>query len=615
MVLQRDKPICIWGEAGPGESVTVSFSGQTDTTVADADGHWQLTLDPVPYDANNQRRTMTVVGINEITLTDIAVGDLWLWAGEQALKPQTHLQRSTKDRVLASDNATVRIFTLEPDTPNDRQLKPSNQWMAMDPTSAAGTLSMPRVFARKLQQALDAPIGVIVAIHSKTPIESWMSMPSLQAEPAARPILDFYARGGWRAAVSVAHHGESRDRAIGQLQPAGDRAVHMNADSRPAGCCFRPASLFGTMIAPLTAMPLRGVVWDHGQSNINRAFQYGYLLPAFIADWRNQWNDPDLAFLIVQLRADRFSHADTFPSGILQPTIEGNGGLDPRAAAELREAQARIQDGWRLNPFEEDGTVHVCDDAIVMEPGQAMTGATWDGPIPRMNYEIELQAKRISGNDFFCGLTFPVGRDHCSLILGGWAGRVVGLSSLDDLDAANNETMRFIDFDSGRWYSVRLRVTPNRIAAWLDNHPIVDAVIGKRRIDIRLDVMPSLPLGVSTYYTSGAFRNFRTRKYIPDSTPTRQERLYQRLAVAKAGLVVTVDLGKHPPVEAIAQRLCHGALAQAYDRLNLNRPSPAFESFVMHGDNIRIQFRYADKLVTTGATLQGFTVTVHGIFR
>ncbi len=134
-------------------------------------------------------------------------------------------------------------------------------------------------------------------------------------------------------------------------------------------------------------------------------------------------------------------------------------------------------------------------------------GVTWTGPVVRMNYEIELEAMRVLGNDFFCGLTFPVDTNSCSLILGGWDGEVCGLSNLDFYDAYNNETTQFIDFETGKWYRVRLRVTPNKIEAWLDDEKLVDAVTTGRIIDIRLEVDLSQPLGISTWRTTGAIRN------------------------------------------------------------------------------------------------------------
>ena len=88
-----------------------------------------------------------------------------------------------------------------------------------------------------------------------------------------------------------------------------------------------------------------------------------------------------------------------------------------------------------------------------------VSGVTWTKPFPKSNYEFRLEAMRVQGSDFFAGITFPVGGAHCSWINGGWGGMVVGLSSLDDMDASENDTGVSRIFESGRWYRLRLRVT------------------------------------------------------------------------------------------------------------------------------------------------------------
>jgi hypothetical protein len=154
--------------------------------------------------------------------------------------------------------------------------------------------------------------------------------------------------------------------------------------------------------------------------------------------------------------------------------------------------------------------VRVEEGKIILESG-VMTGITWTSDLPRMNYEIYLDAMRVDGSDFFCGVTFPVGDDPCSLIVGGWGGGVVGLSSLDGEDAANNETTRYMHFEKGRWYAIRLRVMPGSIQAWIDGEKVVDVETANRRISIRSEVELSRPLGIATWSTTGALRNVRLR--------------------------------------------------------------------------------------------------------
>lgn len=196
-------------------------------------------------------------------------------------------------------------------------------------------------------------------------------------------------------------------------------------------------------------------------------------------------------------------------SGRPTPPNEPN---ESDVAPKLQPVETSLFDGralgqWKITDFGGQGNVYVKDGSIFLEMGNYMTGVTWAGPVVRMNYEIELEAMRVAGSDFFCGLTFPVDANSCSLILGGWGGGLCGLSSLDFYDASENETTQFIEFETGRWYRIRLRVTPNKIEAWLDDEKLVDVVTTGRIIDIRPEVDLSQPLGISTWCTTGAIRN------------------------------------------------------------------------------------------------------------
>lgn len=168
---------------------------------------------------------------------------------------------------------------------------------------------------------------------------------------------------------------------------------------------------------------------------------------------------------------------------------------------------------WEPTKFGGEGTVKVENGQIILETGRALTGITWaGGELPTTNYEISLEAMRVAGQDFFAGITFPVGDSFCSLILGGWGGLVVGLSSINFLDASENETSQSMEFSNGRWYDVRIRVTPDKIQAWLDGRQIIDQPLKDNKISIRMEVEDSKPLGVATWKTTGALRNIRMRR-------------------------------------------------------------------------------------------------------
>jgi len=166
---------------------------------------------------------------------------------------------------------------------------------------------------------------------------------------------------------------------------------------------------------------------------------------------------------------------------------------------------------WQVADFVGRAEVFVLDDVLVMEEGNEMTGIVYAKEPPKMNYEITLDAMRLGGGDFFCGLTAPYNDTNFSLVVGGWGGTCVGISSLDWLDAYHNETAKFRSFDDHRWYRIRLRVTENHIQAWIDGEDTVDIDVTNRDIDIRWEMSATVPLGVATWCTTGAVRNFSIR--------------------------------------------------------------------------------------------------------
>ena len=174
--------------------------------------------------------------------------------------------------------------------------------------------------------------------------------------------------------------------------------------------------------------------------------------------------------------------------------------------------------GWKTSDFDDGGAASVATPsndgraAIVIEPGKFLSGVTWidAAALPRMNYEISLEAMRLAGGDFFCGLTFPVGKSAATLIVGGWGGSLVGISSVDDSDASENETATSGEFAMNRWYKIRVRVTADRIEAWSDDKQVIDVETKERKISLRFgEIEKSLPLGLATYQTKAAWRDIR----------------------------------------------------------------------------------------------------------
>lgn len=170
--------------------------------------------------------------------------------------------------------------------------------------------------------------------------------------------------------------------------------------------------------------------------------------------------------------------------------------------------------GWKATDFGGEGEVMVNGGEIILKMGQPLTGITWKegDKIPTDDFEITLQARKRKGDDFFCGLTFPVRDTHATFVLGGWAGTVVGLSSINGLDASENETTQYEKFDQNKWYAVRIRVADGKIACWLDDKQMVDVELKGNRISTRIEVDPNKPLGICCYNTEAGLKEIKLRR-------------------------------------------------------------------------------------------------------
>ena len=169
--------------------------------------------------------------------------------------------------------------------------------------------------------------------------------------------------------------------------------------------------------------------------------------------------------------------------------------------------------GWRETPFAGHGEVHCQAGVIILNMGDPFTGINWTNEFPKVNYEVAFDAMKLMGSDFFCGLTVPVGTNFCSLIVGGWGGSLVGISSLDGMDASENETTKFVNLESGRWYRIRLRVTEKRIEGWIDKDKLVDVDTSEKRISVRPgDIELSEPFGFAAWQTGAAYREIKFRR-------------------------------------------------------------------------------------------------------
>lgn len=187
------------------------------------------------------------------------------------------------------------------------------------------------------------------------------------------------------------------------------------------------------------------------------------------------------------------------------------------AAAQPQEIvlfDGKSLDDWEAVDVGGSGTVELEGGIMLINQGEGVSGAVFKkaATLPVTNYEITLEAKRMQGVDFFVGLTFPVGdlKRCATLICGGWGGSVTGISSIDNLDASENNTSSYQRFKDDQWYAVKLRVTPEKLSVWIDGKQIIDEDIQGRKIGVRPGPIESyLPLSLTTFNTTAAIRSVK----------------------------------------------------------------------------------------------------------
>jgi len=170
--------------------------------------------------------------------------------------------------------------------------------------------------------------------------------------------------------------------------------------------------------------------------------------------------------------------------------------------------------GWEVIRYGGEGEPYVKNGVLTlpMATSGMSTGICWVGDsLPVNNYEIYYEARRVEGNDIFGGLSFPYGDTFATLIFGGWAGIVSGLSCIDGKDASQNETTQHVYFKDKQWYPVQLRVTADSIRAFVDTVKVVDIATAGKRIHLRSGTVAS-SLTLNSYLTTGEIRNMRIKR-------------------------------------------------------------------------------------------------------
>jgi sialate O-acetylesterase len=267
-VLQRGRPIPIWGTANDGEQITVELAGQKLSTTA-RDGKWMVRMKSLkaggPY-------TLTIAGENTVTLTNILIGDVWVASGQSNMERPLadhnwHIPvDNEKEEIAAANYPTIREFTVPKKIAYEPQTDTDGHWTICSPETVGDYSAVGYFFARDLQKDVNVPIGILFSSWGGTVAEAWTSKESLETMP------DF-------------------TNALAKLQPPANGKKNPN----------QVTVLYNGMIVPLEKFPIKGVIWYQGESNAGRAKQYQTLFPLMIKDWRQAWGIGNFPFLFVQI--------------------------------------------------------------------------------------------------------------------------------------------------------------------------------------------------------------------------------------------------------------------------------------------------------------------------
>lgn len=197
---------------------------------------------------------------------------------------------------------------------------------------------------------------------------------------------------------------------------------------------------------------------------------------------------------------------------------QGYPGFAPAAQKSESLFDGQTMEGWQSTSYGGEGEITIEGGCLVIGVGETLSGVTTTREdLPTIDYEVQLQAKKVSGIDFFCGITFPVNDTHCSFIVGGWAGTVVGFSCVDGKDASENPTSISKKFEKNQWYNIKLRVQQNVLTAWIDDQLVVTQDIEGLEVAVRNDADPSCPFGFCAFQTESHLRNIELMR-LPNAT-------------------------------------------------------------------------------------------------
>ena len=310
MVLQRDLPVPVWGDAAPGVQVTVTFAGQTKQATADANGRWMVRLDPMPASAENRPLTLSSGG-GQTVFKDVLVGEVWLCSGQSNMEWGV-FDTQVADEAKQADDPGLRIRHVNkvPSAfPQDGFA--GSPWLPCTGANlqAAGThqgfSATAYCFGRELRARLQVPVGLLQSAWGGTLIEPWTPPCGFTAVPA---LADITAQlGQWDQEYRRQLAARLDDFAA--FEKAARAALANNTPAPPPPPAIphpiqnhgQPTALYNGMIHPLVPYGIRGAIWYQGESNRGQGMLYFEKMKALVGGWREVWNQGDFPFYFVQL--------------------------------------------------------------------------------------------------------------------------------------------------------------------------------------------------------------------------------------------------------------------------------------------------------------------------
>ena len=327
MVLQRDQENRIWGEAEPGEDVTVELANQHHTATADDQGRWEVRLDPLPAGGPHQ---LQVSGENTLTISDVLVGEVWLCSGQSNMEWPIKAGNDGDLETLLPENSQLRFISLPRVGTQQPQKDFPGKWEVCSPTTLPEFSAVGYFFGKQLQETLGVPVGLIDNSWGGSACEAWIDRELLAAEEPFKPLADAWSEfeKTYDFKAYLAEYKKQKEAwEAGGKQGPGPRWY-----DNPLEGNSRPGNLYNGMLIPVAGYGIRGAIWYQGETNAGRAHQYRELFPLMIRNWRDLWQQGDFPFYWVQL-ADYMSEKPE-PAESAWAELREAQTLNPRQAAQ-----------------------------------------------------------------------------------------------------------------------------------------------------------------------------------------------------------------------------------------------------------------------------------------